>query len=175
MLELLWRKAMALVELNSKEIASLEILLTTSKDVRQLKRAQAILWLYEGDRVEEVAQRLRVSRQTVYNWSARFASRTDMSAELRVADSFRSGRPRTALEIIDSLIEAVIDLDPREFGYRSTIWTAPLLQQYLAKNHRVEVCDKSVRLAIDRLQLVWKRPRHNLALRSETWRQAKGG
>jgi transposase len=166
---------MALVKLSSKEIVSLEILLTASKDVRQLKRAQAILWLYEGDSVEEVAQRLRVSRQTVYNWSLRFAARTDMSVESRVTDACRSGRPRTALEIIDSLIEAVIDLDPGRFGYRSTIWTARLLQKYLAKEYRIEVCDKSVRLAIDRLQIVWKRPRHNLALRSETWRQAKGG
>jgi transposase len=171
---------MALVKLSSKEIVSLEILLTASKDVRQLKRAQAILWLYEGDSVEEVAQRLRVSRQTVYNWSLRFAARTDMSVESRVTDACRSGRPHTALEIIDSLIidsliEAVIDLDPGRFGYRSTIWTARLLQKYLAKEYRIEVCDKSVRLAIDRLQIVWKRPRHNLALRSETWRQAKGG
>ena len=166
---------MALVELNSKELLSLETLLTASKDVRQLKRAQAILWLYEGDSVEEVAQRLRVSRQTVYNWVARFVARTDLSLELRVTDALRSGRPRTALEIIDSLIDAVIDLDPRQFGYRSTVWTAPLLQHYLAKKHRIEVCDKSVRLAIDRLQIAWKRPRHLLALRSETWRQAKGG
>ena len=166
---------MALVELNSKEIASLEILLTASKDVRQLKRAQAILWLYEGDSVEDVAQRLRVCRQTVYNWLARFEARTDVSIELRVGDALRSGRPRTALEIIDFLLDAVIDLDPRQLGYRSTVWTAPLLQQYLAKKHRIEVCDKSVRLALDRLEVVWKRPRHLLALRSETWRQAKGG
>jgi len=166
---------MALIEPNSNEIASLEILLTTTKDVRQLKRAQAILWLAEGDNVEEVAQRLRVSRQTVYNWVARFQSRADVTLELRVADALRSGRPRTALTIIDSLIDTVIDLDPRQFGYRWTVWTASLLQQYLAQTHHIEVCDKSVRLAIQRLNVTWKRPRHFLALRSETWRQAKGG
>lgn len=166
---------MTLVKLNSKEIASLESLLTASKDVRQLKRAQALLWLYEGDSVEEVAQRLRVSRQTVYNWVARVETRPDLRLELRVADASRSGRPRTALEIIDSLIDAVIDVDPRQFGYRSTVWTASLLQQYLAKTHHIEVCDKSVRLAISRIEVVWKRPRHLLALRSATWRQAKGG
>jgi transposase len=165
---------MALVELCPKETSSLETLLTASKDVRQLKRAQAILWLYEGDSVDKVAQRLRVSRQTIYNWVARFTARTDVSIDLRVADAFRSGRPRTALEIIDSLIDAVIDLDPRQFGYRSAIWTAPLSQQYLAQKHAIEICDKSVRLAIDRLRIAWKRPRHRLALRSESWRQAKG-
>jgi len=32
-----------------------------------------------------------------------------------------------------------------------------------------------VRLAIQRLRIRWKRPRHTLALRPATWRQAKGG
>jgi hypothetical protein len=31
------------------------------------------------------------------------------------------------------------------------------------------------RRAIDRLGIIWKRPRHELALRPETWRQSKGG
>lgn len=165
---------MALIKLNFKEIVSLQTILTSSKDARQLKRAQAILWVYEGDTVEEIAQRLQLSRQTIYNWIARFESRSSQGVESRVTDAVRSGRPPTALEIIDSLIDAVIDLDPRQFGYRSTIWTASLLQQYLAKAHKIEVCDKSVRLAIDRLGIIWKRPRHNLALRHPSWRQAKG-
>ena len=150
-------------------------MLTASKDGRQLKRAQATLWLYEGDSVEDGAQRLRVCRQTVYNGLARFEARTDVSIELRVGEAVRSGRPRTALAISDSLLDAVLDLDPRQLGYRSAVWTAPLLQPYLAKKHRMEVCDQSVRLALDRLEVVRKRPRHLLALRSETWRQAKGG
>ncbi len=166
---------MAMINLNSKQVTRLETLLTQARDVRLLKRAQALLWLDEGDSIEEVAQRLRVTRQTVYNWIARFAARSGVPLEVRLADYSRSGRPRTALEVIDDLIDQVIDHDPRQLGYRSTIWTAPLLQYYLAEEHGIEVCVKSVRLAIKRLLIRWKRPRHRLALRDPHWQQAKGG
>ena len=50
-------------------------------------------------------------------------------------DAPRSGRPPTALGIIDPLIEAVIEADPRDYGYHATGWTAPLLQRYLEEVH----------------------------------------
>jgi hypothetical protein len=48
----------------------------------------------------------------------------------RLADAPRPGRPRTADGGVDSWIAAVIDTDPRDLGYRSTVWTAPLLIFY---------------------------------------------
>jgi transposase len=125
--------------------------------------------------VEEIAARLRVTRQTVYNWVERFETRADLDLKERLGDGTRSGRPSTALEIIDPLIDEVVVKDPREFGYRSTTWTAPLLQQYLEEKHQIKVSTPSVRLAIDRLRIAWKRPRHTLALRAQNWRQSKGG
>ena len=86
-----------------------------------------------------------------------------------------AGRPRTVYGVIDPLIAAVIDQDPRDFGYRSTGWTNPLLRQYLEEVHQLTASRKSVSLALERLGIAWKRPRHCLALRSETWRQSKGG
>lgn len=166
---------MALIELNSKDFISLQRLLTTSADARQLQRAQALLWLDEGDSIEEVANRLRVCRQTVYNWLNRFDAHADLPFDLRVADSTRSGRPATALGIIDPLIESIIDTDPRSLNYRSTIWTAALFQQYLIEHHQIEVSIKSISRALARLEIRWKRPRHSLARRAWFWRQAKGG
>lgn len=96
-----------------------------------------------------------------------------MAARLRPGS--RSGRPRTVHGIIDPLILEVIDRDPRDLGYRSTVWTAPLLRQYLQEVHHLVVSRPSVSFAIDRLGLRWKRPRHDLARRATTWRQAKGG
>lgn len=140
-----------------------------------MKRAHALLWLREGDGITEVAARLRVTRQTVYSWAARFEARADLPIESRVADGLRRGRPCTARGIIDPLIEQVIERDPRESGYRSTIWTAALLQHYLAEEHRLGVSTKSVSRALERLRFRWKRPRHTPARRALHWRQAKGG
>src|SRR5262249_48898679 len=95
--------------------------------------------------------------------------------EGRVAAGPRRGRPRTALEIIDPLSDEVLDTDPRKLGYHSTIWTAALWQHYLARAGRGEDSTKSISRALLLLRIVWKRPRHQLAVRAPYWRQAKGG
>jgi transposase len=161
--------------LNSKERKALEHLATGSKDAQQLRRAQALLWLDQGDTVPEVADRLRLSRQVIYKWVAQFHSRQALEIAQRVAPSARSGRPRTAQGIIAPRIVAVIERDPRDLGYRSTVWTAPLLTQYLWEEHDLTVSRQSVSRAMARLGFRWKRPRHRLARRPTTWRQAKGG
>ena len=79
------------------------------------------------------------------------------------------------LGIIDPLIAEIIDLDPGQFGYYATGWTVPLIQHHLKQVHGIEVCTRSISLALDRLRLRWKRPRHQLSRRPDTWRQAKGG
>jgi transposase len=91
-----------------------------------------------------------------------------------ISEGARRGRPRTAQGIIDPWIVAIIDRAPRALGYRSAVWTAPLLTQYLREHYHIAVSRQSVCLAIARLGLRWKRPRHDLARRSTTWRQAKG-
>jgi transposase len=166
---------MTLFEIDTKEAWQLEQLSRSASDTRQMRRAQALLWCAEGDSVEEVADRLGVARRTIYNWIARYAQRADCEPAQRVADGARSGRPATALAIIDDLLEAVITDDPREHGYQSTIWTADLLRRYLRSAHQIEVCSKSVSLALQRVGIVWKRPRHVLALADPHWQQAKGG
>src|SRR3954466_4330205 len=138
-------------------------------------RAQALLWLAEGRSAEEVAELLHVSRQSVYNWVDRFRQREGLDLRARLLDAPRSGRPPTALGIIDPLIAEVIDTDPRKLGYHCTVWTAPLLRVYLEQVHGIAVSRKSVSLAIARLRIRWKRPRHQLSLRPEHWRQSKGG
>ena len=152
----------------------LELIAHTS-DVRILRRAYAMLWLDEGESVAEVAEQLKASRQSVYNWLERFLDRGGLPLAIRLSDAERSGRPTTVRGIIDPLIQTILDTDPRALDYRSTVWTVPWLVHYLSEHHHVSASSQSVRLALARLDIHWKRPRHRLALRSETWRQAKGG
>jgi transposase len=166
---------MTLLTLSDREDKALENLVVRTKNAVHLRRAQALLWLDAGEPVPEVATRLRVSRRTIYNWVARFRGYSALALTARLSDGARSGRPRTAQGVIEPLILEVIDRDPRELGYRSTVWTAPLLTQYLAEQHHIQVSRQSVSLAIARVGLRWKRPRHDLARRGPTWQQAKGG
>jgi len=166
---------MTSLTLNDRLRGELEDLLTHTSSAKERCRAQAVLWLAEGQPVEAIAELLHVSRQTVYNWAERFQQRERLDLRARLLDAPRSGRPPTVGGIIDPLIAEVIDQDPRTLGYRSTVWTAALLIQHLKHTHGIDVSRTSIRLALERLRIRWKRPRHQLALRPPTWRQSKGG
>jgi len=142
---------------------------------REPRRAQALLWLAQGFPVEDVADLLGISRQTVSNGARRFQDRDGGDLRQRLADAPRSGRPPTALGIIDPLLAEGIDRDPRDLGYRATGWTNGPWRRYLREVHHASVSRRSVSRALARLSILWKRPRHQLALRPDTWRQSKGG
>jgi transposase len=166
---------MSPLTLTDRQRAELEDLVAHTPWAKERCRAQALLWIAEGFEVAEVAELMHVTRQTVYHWLSRFQQRVEPDLRARLLDAPRLGRPRAAEGTIDELVAAVIDGDPRQFGYHATVWTAPLLSRYLREHHAIQVSDRTVSRALDRLGLRWKRPRHELALRPETWRQSKGG
>jgi transposase len=166
---------MLLITLSETEHEKLLQIVLSTQDARKFRRALVLLWLNDGEDVEEVAHRVFVTRQTVYRWIKRFDTYKGIDMETALSTGQRSGRPKTAQGIIDPLILDIIDTDPREFGYCSTVWTAPLLCQYLRDIHHIQVSRRSVGLALARLNIAWKRPRYDLSRRSPTWRQAKGG
>jgi transposase len=163
------------IHLTNRQRAELEGAILRSPEGRECCRAQALLWLAEGWTVEEIADLLHISRQTIYNWVHRFQQRADLDLPDRLGDAPRPGRPRAGDGVLDRLIAEVIGSDPRALGYRATVWTAPLLSRFLREHHRINASDRTVSRAISRLDIRWKRPRHQLARRSDTWRQAKGG
>jgi transposase len=166
---------MTAFQLSDQEREQLQQLLAAGPHAREHCRLQALLWLAAGESADRIADLLGVSRRSVYNWAQRFREHPGPDLPDRLADAPRSGRPRTVCGVIDPLIAEVIDTDPRELGYRHTGWTNALLRNYLAEVHGLEVSRKSVSLALARLGIRWKRPRHHLAQRPDTWRQSKGG
>lgn len=161
--------------LNSKERSELDRLTRSAPDSRALRRAQAVQGLDGEESVAEIAERLQVSRQTVYNWAARVQARDGRELLARLVDAPRSGRPPTVRGIIAPLLDAVVTEDPRAFGYHASVWTAPLLKQYLEEGYQIKASRQSVSIALARLHVRWKRPRYTAARQSPTWRQAKGG
>src|SRR3954466_500993 len=118
---------MAQLILSPRQRSELEYLASHNPVAKERCRAQALLWLDEGDTPEQVAESLRVSRRAVYYWASRIHDRPGADLKGRLADAPRSGRPRAGDGGADHRIAEVIDSDPRELGYHSTVWTAPLL------------------------------------------------
>jgi hypothetical protein len=120
---------MAAITLTTEERSALQQLAQTTRDTRVLKRAQALLWLVGGESVTSVAQRLVVSRQTVYSWVAVDYQRAGEPLRGRLADRPRSrpGQGRV-WKAARELVQAVIDKPPRDYSYDVPLWNTPLLQ-----------------------------------------------
>jgi transposase len=159
--------------LNARERTALEAVVAQSKDVRQLKRSQALLSVAAGVAIVEVARQLQVARSTIYNWADRFLKRTGPIAD-RLTDCERSGRPDTLFQNLLERVPALLELKPTDFGYRHAEWTVDLLQAHL-RDEGIESSDASIRRALHESGYRWKRPRFVLRRRSETWRHSKGG
>ena len=160
--------------LKNRERVDLENFMLHTPSVKERCRAQAILWLDEGESVEQIAELLHVSRQTIYNWVDRFQQRQDPDLRARLADAPRQGRPPTALGIIDPLIAEIIDRDPGQLGY--TRRDGQSLSYNIISSRSMGSRSAPGALAWRLMvALRWKRPRHQLSRRPDTWRQAKGG
>jgi transposase len=166
---------MAVLRLSSVGRRTLEAIVARPKDVRQYRRAQALLWLDEGERPATIAQRLRVHRDTIYAWATRYWERAPQRVPARLMDGARTGRPRRLAERVEQVLVAVLEMEPHTQGYRAAQWTTPLLCQYLREHQALGVSEVTVRRCLHRLGYRWKRPRYVLARRSRHWRQAKGG
>lgn len=161
------------LRLSSGERRSLEGIVARPKEVKQLKRAQGLLAVADGEPVVQVARRLQVSRGTIYGWVHRFRERPEALPQ-RLSDRHRSGRPDNLFQHLLARIPRLLEASPGAFGYRHAEWTAGLLQARLAAEGS-HVSEGSVRRALHHLGYRWKRPRYVLSRRSPTWRQSKGG
>lgn len=62
---------MTLITLNRQEQRVIEQLIASTSEATTLRRAQALLWLSQGEPVAAVAERLQVTRQAVCQWATR--------------------------------------------------------------------------------------------------------
>lgn len=162
-------------KLTQNERTALQEAVKREHDAQVVRRAQAILWQDAGESVPAVAERLQVTRQTIYNWLRMFHERDTLSLRERLQDAPRSGRPALQRQRIEALVRRVWEQAAAPEGSEQAVArTAVALQRELAK-HGVTVHERTIRRVLRALDYRFKRPRYVLARRSKTWRQQKGG
>jgi transposase len=166
---------MAIVQLTARARRALERVIETGQRGRDVRRAQALVWLSQGVSVSEVARRTRLTRQAVYVLVQRYQERQDQPVAQRVGDSARSGRPATKMMRVLKVLEPLLAKSPKDYGYRAACWTVPMLKAQIDKKTKMKASPDLIRRALKRLRYRYKRPRFVLSRRSPTWRQAKGG
>jgi transposase len=123
------------------------------------RRLMAILALDAGEPVSEVAERLGVTRQSVYNWVRTFEVAGDATA---LEDRYGGGRPSAWTEALEALLRAALRQRPDQLGYPGPNWTVRLLQEYLERDSGRRLSDDTIRRRLRRLDYVWKRSRYVL-------------
>ncbi|HZA23878.1 MAG TPA: winged helix-turn-helix domain-containing protein [Dehalococcoidia bacterium] len=166
---------MARINLTDRQRQQLQHLTRRGRDARVVRRAQGLLWLDQGEHPMAVAQRLGVTRESVYAWVRRLQHQGGQSLAEKLMEQPRSGRPREKRHAVQELVQQVMDTQPSQYGYQAQGWTAALLRRHLATTEGIEVSDATVRRCLKGMGYRWKQPRYVLARRDPFWRQAKGG
>lgn len=166
---------MALFKLTSRAYTLLREIARTSSNARQVRRAQALLWLHEHHTASTVAQRLGLSWRTIQRWKKQYQERAQAPVVVRLQEGRHTGRLPQQLQLAQKEIARVWRRDPRRYGFRARNWTVPMLRCLIHQRTTTWVSRSTVRRALRGLHYRYKRPRLTLARRSPTWRQEKGG
>lgn len=161
--------------LTLSERRALEQKIRQTKDVKILKRAQALLWLDHGMLVQEILKRLGVSRRTVYVWVSCYQKRRTHTIVDRLRDQPKSGRPSIKTTSVLKILPILLQESPRKYGYHHANWTSTLLKKALQCRYGLHVSTRTIRRCLKSLDYVWRRPTYSLSRQSPTWRQEKGG
>ena len=109
---------MARVRLSSRAHKILEQIVRSCSDARQVRRAQVLLWLHDGEHPNLVAEHAVLTRQAMYAIVQRYEAR---KAQPDVA-CFPGLRDFNSFSVLDSTIFGC--------GFRKTLKTASNRRQY---------------------------------------------
>jgi transposase len=126
-------------------------------DKRMFQRVQGVLLVAQGRAIPEVALIAGVSLQTVYNWVTRYLAARQVVA---LQDAPRPGRPQTATPVTAARILREARRNPLRLGYRTTVWTVPLLTHHLRRLYPCPLSSYTLRRRMKALGLRCKRPRY---------------
>lgn len=166
---------MTIIRLATRAYRTLQKIIPSSPQARQVRRAQALVWLHQGETVQTVATRLRLSRQSIYDIVRRYQMRSQRPVVERICDQPHPGRPARQRAPTQRIVQRLLKQPPARYGYRSPIWTVPMLCHQVEQHLHRTVSQDTVRRALHQLHYRYKRPRLVLARRAPHWRQAKGG
>src|SRR3954471_10372046 len=128
-----------------------------SPDAFTLRRCQVLLASADGLRPSQVAARLGCASQTVRNAIRAFA------AEGLACLSQKSNRPKSSRPELDlarcQRLRALLHRSPRDFGKPTSLWTLALAAEVAFAEGLTArpVSDETIRQAIKRLGVGWKR------------------
>lgn len=153
-------KALKLPAQTNEELAKLDELYRTTRDVRIRQRVQLILLASEKGMVAcEIAAIVRLSEQSVRNWLKRYLAEGIEGLQ----DQPRPGVAPIVTEAYWEQLLAAIRRRPRSLGLAFSLWICQRLADYLAEVMGIRVSDETVRRHLRHEGIVLSRPQHKIS------------
>lgn len=143
-------------------VDELRHLTRTDPDPRVRHRADALLLLVHGRRVDEAARDLGCCSKRIRVWRRRFLA----EGRQGLADRPRQGRPRKLDAQARAELETALAASPLDYGYPVTTWTIADLADLLTQRGW-PVCGATVARTLAAMGFRSLRPRHDLTHRQD--------
>ncbi|MDR0575983.1 MAG: winged helix-turn-helix domain-containing protein [Candidatus Accumulibacter sp.] len=117
------------------------------------RRQQGAALLAQGLSKAEVARRLGVTRQAVWDWERRLAEGGHEGLKREP-----QGRPRQLNVEQEKILARIITVSARKAGFASEVWTMPRIRQLIAKQFGIKCSDASVWNLLRRMGFTFLKP-----------------
>ncbi len=146
-----------------------------ARDAFTFRRSQIVLASAAGRRAPQIAQQVGCTDQTVRNVLRAFAARGVACLQRQ------SSRPKSARPELDAdkrqQLRALLHRSPRTFGKARSTWTLELAAEVCFEHQLTtrRVSDETIRQALLRLGIKWRRARHWITSPDPAYQRKKSG
>lgn len=145
--------------LSAEEVAALDSLYRSTRQVRLRTRVQMVLLAAEQHlTAAAIAAIVRESEETVRRWLKRYQA--EGIEGLR--DQHRGGRPAKVTDAYREHLLYAVRRRPRSLDQPYSLWTLQRLADYLAEQTGIRVGYETVRLYLKAAGIVLSRPQHTI-------------
>lgn len=124
------------------------------KAPRVALRIQGIILSIEKRSVSEIAQLLHVHRSTVHSWILLW----NEYGQAGLLEGHRSGRPSRLTQKDREQLRDIVDSGPIAYGFRTGVWTSPIVAQVIEEEFLVRYHPGHVRKLLKDIGLSVQRP-----------------
>jgi transposase len=152
-------KPIRVPDLAPEQLAQLEELYRSTRNVRLRTRAQMVLLAAERRlTAAEIAEIVRASEETVRRWLKRYLA----EGVEGLRDEPHPGAPRKVTEEYRKKLVHAVRRRPRSLGLPFSLWTLQRLADYMAEQTAIRVTYESVRAHLKAQGIVLSRPQHTI-------------
>ena len=152
-------KPIRVPDLISEQLAELEELYRSTRNVRLRTRAQMVLLAAERClTAAQIAGIVRASEETVRRWLKRYLA----EGVEGLSDAPQPGAPRKVTEEYREELLHAVRRRPRSLGLPFSLWTLRRLADYMAERTGIRVEYETVRVHLKAAGIVLSRPQHTI-------------